>query len=98
MNGNEHSVREIVPYFKVVATFYIRPLKGNYFICINVLKPDWIDEDRDYLSFYAMERDYNHTLAWPFVGMFTVSLLNSLDDKSHYTKSDRHRGRQCGHQ
>ena len=65
--------------------FYTHP--GGYKMCIKVDANGFDDGTDTYVSVFAclMKGKNDDNLPWPFTGEVTITLLNQLADKNHYT-------------
>ena len=65
--------------------FYTHP--GGYKMCIKVDADGFDDGTDTYVSVFAylMKGKNDDNLPWPFTGEVTITLLNQLADKNHYT-------------
>jgi TNF receptor-associated factor 4 len=60
---------------------------NGYHMTLRVDANGYGDGKGRYVSVYVqiVKGDYDAKLQWPFVGRMTLTLLNQLEDKSHYT-------------
>ena len=67
--------------------FYTHP--GGYKMCIRVCANGCDEGAGTHVSVYArmMRGKNDDTLIWPFVGKVTITLLNQLADRHHYTRT-----------